>query len=197
MNIKIAKTMLILCVVYMIGFYILKFIFPDLLLLTIVDQNILTFGKFLESHIAILEIYYCITGFITFYLFICASRGSFRLNWKELIYLLCAVAINELITWFLPELMVHTSASLMLLLAWLCKGKLSYTTISFVIHGYLSQFLFSIRGFETVITQINTASGFILTIEGYVWMIILGLLFYLKEKKHGTHITTISQQDGR
>ena len=49
MNIKIAKTMLILCIVYIVAFYILKFIFPEQLLLVVTDPNILKVGQFLES----------------------------------------------------------------------------------------------------------------------------------------------------
>ena len=197
MNIKIAKTMLILCIIYIVAFYILKFIFPEQLLLVVTDPNILKFGSFIESSIFIKIAYWVITGFTTFYLFASASKGSFKLKWYEILYVLGATTINILVTTYLPDLMVHTSTSLMLLLAWLCKGKLSYSVITFVIHGFLSQFLFSIRGFETVIMNINTASGLILTIEGYVWMIILGLVFYLKEKKDGIHTSTISQQNGK
>ena len=197
MNIKIAKTLLTLSIIYIVGFYVIKFIFPDFLLLQITDPNVLSLGRFIESNEIFLRIYYCLSTFLTLYLFVCASRGNFKLNWKELIYLLVATIINELVTTFLPDLMVQTSTSLMLILPLLCKGKLFYTVVSFVIHGYLSQFLFSIRGFETVIMNINIASGFILSLECYAWLVLLALLFYLKEnKKYGTHSTTIPKQNG-
>lgn len=185
MNIKIARTLLILCIVYIVAFYVVKFIFPDFLLLQITDTNVLNFGNFIESGIVYKYIYYMVSTFLTFYLFICASRGSFKLNWKELIYLLIATALCKAVNELIPELYVHTSTSCMFLLAFLCKGKLSYSAITFTIHGFLSQFLFSIRGFETIISKINIASGFILSIECYSWMLILSLLFYLKEKKNG------------
>lgn len=197
MNIKIAKTLLTLSIIYIVGFYVIKFIFPDFLLLQITDPNVLNFGKFVESSPVYLEIYYCLSSFLTFYLFVCASRGSFKINWKHLIYLVVAVVINELVGIFLPKLLVQTSTSLMFLLALLCKGKLSYTAISFVIHGYLSQFLFSIRGFDTIMPYINIASGFVLSLECYAWLILLALVFYLKEKKdYVKNSATISKQDG-
>lgn len=87
MNIKIAKTLLTLSIIYIVGFYVIKFIFPDFLLLQITDQNILSLGRFIESNEIFLRIYYCLSTFLTFYLFVCASRGNFKLNWKELIYL--------------------------------------------------------------------------------------------------------------
>lgn len=197
MNIKIAKTLLILNIVYIVAFYIIKFAFPDFLLLQITDPNVLKLGSFIESSFVTLEIYYCLSTFLTFYLFVCASRGSFKINWKELIYLIVAVIINELVTHFFPNLCVHTSTSLMFILALLCKGKILYTVPTFVTYGYLSQFLFSIRGFETIILNINIASGFILGLECYVWLFLFSLLFYLKEKKNGTHSTTIPKQVGR
>lgn len=194
MNIKIARTLLILNIVYIVTFYIIKFIFPEFLLLQITNENILTLGTFIESSPIILEIYYCISGFLTFYLFICASRGTFKINWKELIYLIVAVAINELITHFLPELMVHTSTSLMFGLALLCKGKMKYSVPTFIVYGYLSQFLFSIRGFETIVYNANTATFLVLSLECYVWLFLFSLLFYLKEnKKYGTCSTTVSK----
>ena len=195
MNIKIAKTMLVLCIVYIVAFYVLKFIFPEQLLLAITDKTVLDAGEFIESHRVV---YYAAQGiftFITLYFFACASCARFKMKWYELIYLVVGVAVTNLVLYFAPDLYTHTSISVMLLIALLCKGKLGYTVISFIIHGFLQQFLFSIRGFETIIMEINTASAIILTIECYVWLIILGLIFYLKEKKHGRMGTTISQQN--
>lgn len=198
MNIKIAKTLLVLNIVYIIAFYIIKFMFPDFLLLQITDPNVLKLGSFIESSKVISEIYYFLSTFLTFYLFTCASTGKFKRKWYELIYIAVAVIINNLTTDFFPELCVHTSTSLMFLLALLCKGKMLYSVPAFVIYGYLSQFLFSIRGFETIILNINIASGIILGLECYVWLFLFSLLFYLKESKdNGKNSTTIPEQIGR
>lgn len=193
MNKKIASTLLILCIIYIAGFYILKFIFPEQLLLVVTDPNVLKFGKFVESSAIVSYIYYFISTFVTFYLFVCASRGNFKLKWYEALYIIIAVVINNLVTDYLPDLAVHTSTSIMLLLALLCKGKLLYAIPTFIVHGYLSQFLFSIRGFETIILNINVASGLVLSLECYVWLICFGLIFYLKEKKDGKNSSTISK----
>ena len=197
MNIKIAKTMLILCVVYMIGFYILKFIFPEQLLLVVTDPNIIHFGTLVQERMWATHIVWFISTFTSYYLFSSACRGSFKLNWKQLIILLVATTIDFCAVEFFPDLLTHTSISLMLLIALLFKGKMSYTVISFVIHGYLSQFLFSIRGFDTIILMINPINAIVFTMECWVWMVLLALIFYLKEKKNGSLCSTISQQDGR
>lgn len=195
MNIKIARTMLILCIVYIAAFYVLKFVFPEYLLLAITDANVLSAGAFIESHRVIYYIAQGLFTFITLYFFACASCARFKMKWYEVIYLVLGAAITNLVLYFAPDLYTHTSISIMLLIALLCKGKLGYTVISFIIHGFLSQFLFSIRGFETIIMEINTASAMILTVEGWIWLIILGLVFYLKEKKHGRMVTTLSKQN--
>ena len=194
MNIKIARTMLILCGIYLVGFYVLKFAFPEKLLLTITDPKILYLGDFIESSVVYLNIYYFLSTFITFYLFVSASKGSFKAKWYELLYIAIADAIYILITDLLPNLSIHTSISLMFLLVLLCKGQLKYAVPTFIVHGYFSEFLFAIRGYEAFILQINIASGFVLSLEGYVWLGLFGLIFYLMEKNNGKNITTISKQ---
>lgn len=191
MNIKVAKTMLILCIVYIVAFYILKFSFPEKLLLVITDPNILQFGKFIESSPVYLEIYYSLSTLLTFYLFSCASSGRFSKKWYEIVVLIVATAINELVSILLPQLMVQTSTSLMLLGALLSKGKLLYTTGAFIIHGYLSQFLFEIRGFETIIYQTNVSTSFVLSIECYIWLFVCALFTNLMERDNGKSSTTI------
>lgn len=195
MNIKIAKTLLILSLVYMIAFYIIKFIFPEVLLLQITDPNVLSFGNFIESWEGYTHIYYCLSTFLTFYLFCCASCVRFKFKWYEFMYMLGAVVLSRIVATFLPSLYVHYSTSIMFILAMLCKGKLTRATITFTIHGFLSQFLFSIRGYETIVGKINIASCIALSIECYMWLLVLSLLFYLKEKKNGSS-TTIPKQDG-
>ena len=49
MNYKVAKTMLILCIVYLVGFYILKFAFPELLIQAITSPTLLRLGEFMNS----------------------------------------------------------------------------------------------------------------------------------------------------
>lgn len=193
MNIKIAKTMLILCIIYIMGLYILKFIFPEQLLLVITDDNILKFGEFIESWTGYVHIIQMLSTWITLYLFTSASKGNFKLKWYHVIYLTCGTIISNLILYIYPSLYTHISTSIMILLAMLMKGKLSYTAITFSIHGLLSQFLFSIRGFETIIMKYNMASGLVLATECYVWLVLLALLFYLKEKKNGRISPTISK----
>ena len=195
MNKKIAKTLLILCISYMVGYYILKFIFPEQLLLVVTDANIIRLGKFVQSNIIIENIFRILTSFITYYLFSCACTGRFKFKWYEFLIILAFAIISRLCAIYLTNLYTHTAISIMLLLPTILKGKLLYTSISFILHGYLTQFLLEIRGFETIITQYNLVSGIVLMIEGFVWLIILTILFNLKEKKDG-FTTTIHKQNG-
>lgn len=181
MNKRIAKTLLILCIAYIIGYYILKFVFPEQLLLVVTDPNIIKLGKFVESNIIIENIFRVLTSFITYYLFSCACTGRFKFKWYEFLIILAFSIISRLCTIYLPNLYTHTATSIMLLLPTILKGKLLYTSISFVLHGYLTQFLLQIRGFETIILQYNLISGIALMVECYVWLVILALFFNLKE----------------
>ena len=190
MNYKVAKTMLILCIVYLVGFYILKFAFPELLLQVISSQALVNFGEALKVWSGFSHIIRILTSFITYYLFVCASTGKFKRTWLEMVYIVIGTAICKLFVEFLPELFTHTSISVMFILALLCKGKLLNATITFVIHGYLTQFLLSIRGFETVLMFMNDVSGFLINVEVDVWMILLALIFYFKEKRENGRMGT-------
>lgn len=196
MNYKIAKTMLILCVVYLIGFYVLKFIFPGLLLQTITSPTMLKLGKFINRWKGWVYVIDILGSCLTFYLFTCAGCGRFNLLKKEYFFIFSIVALNLLVYYLLPQLYTHTSIALMFISVCLCKGKLLYATISFTLHGFLSQFLLSIRGFETIITVENALNGFttlLLCLEMYVWLTLLALLFYFKEnKKNGCSVSSVS-----
>lgn len=183
MNKKIAKTLLILIIVYLSAFYVIKFIYPQFLLEQLVDPNVLKLGTFVESNIYVLYAFRIITTFITFYLFVCASSGRFRLRLREFIFIIIVSIISIVVTRFLPTLMTHTSTSLMLLLVLICRGKKEYFIPVFIVHGYLSQFTFAIKGFETIIMNINAVNGIMLGIEGWVWLFIFSLVFYLKENR--------------
>lgn len=185
-NYKIAKTMLVLCVVYLIGFYILKFIFPDLLLQAITSKELLALGEFVNSWKGFEVIINCICNFIALFLFSCACSGIFKKSIKEILIIISAVFVNAIVYYFFPEFYTHTSISCMLIISLLCKGKLNYTVISFVLHGYLSQLLLYIRGFETVLVQfikIGVIGNFVISLEGYVWLALLSIIFYFKENK--------------
>lgn len=194
MNYKIAKTMLGLCIGYLVVFYILKFFFPQLLIQVIASPTLIRLGEFISIWIGFEYIISGITLYITFYLFACASSGNFKHEWWKHLMILGFVVVESIIFDFLPELYTHTSISLMLITALVCKGNLSYTVISFTIHGYLSQFLASIRGFETIFTYINAVSGILINLEVDVWMILLSIVFYFKENKNGKICTPLFER---
>lgn len=183
MNYKVAKTGLILCIVYLVAFYILKFFYPDILLQAITSPTLIRLGEFMNEYTFAMEIIKVSASFLTYYLFVCACSGKFKLSWIELLYVIIGTLVAKLCILFLPNLYTHTSISVMLILSLLCKGKLLNTTLSFVIHGYLSQFLTSIRGFETIIVYVNSISGLLFNLEAYVWLILLAIIFYFKEEK--------------
>ena len=182
MNKKISKTLLVLLIVYTIAFYILKYAFPEILVEMLISPNVMKFADFINSWIGYQHILKLFTTILTLYLFVCASCGRFKFRWYELIYVLVGSILCRVCAEYFYEFYTHTSISIMFVLAWLCKGKLGYATFSFVVHGYLSQLSFKIKGFETIITHYNLVNGLMLSLEVYVWLIVLALFFSLKER---------------
>ena len=194
MNYKIAKSMLILCIVYLVGFYILKFAFPELLIQTISSPTLIRLGEVLAKHTWFDHIVRTITTAIPIYLFACASAGRFKFTWYEFIYIIVGTIICRLCIIFFPSFYAHTSTAIMFLVAMLCKGKLIYSAITFAVHGYLSMFLTSIRGFETIILNINSVSGILISAEGYVWLILFAIIFNIKDNKNGRLSSPVCEQ---
>ena len=194
MNERVAKTSLILCIIYLAVFYVMKFFFPELLVQTISSPTLIRLGDFVSIWIGFDYIISGITLGATLYLFSCACSARFILNKIEWVAILVLVVVNSLVFDFLPELYTHTSISSMLGMAWLCKGKISYTAITFIIHGYLTQFLLAIRGFETVMHYFNPVSGLLIHLEGFVWLALLGIIFHLKEKNNGQVSSPLREQ---
>ena len=188
MNDKIAKTMLGLCIGYLSVFYVLKFFFPELLIQAITNPSLIHFGEIISSSRAYGLIFNIIGVCITYYLFACASSGKYMFSVLQFCeFAICAI-LSIICYYFIPELYTHTSVACMFAVSCFAKGKLQYATIAFIIHGYLSQFLMSIRGFETVLVQFSGKmffSIYLLSIEAYIWQILLSIIFYIKEKQNG------------
>ena len=195
MNYRIAKTMICLCVGYLLAFYVLKFFFPELLLQTITHPTLIRLGEVMSQYTALEFIFKTLSSLVVIYLFVCASTGRFKFSWKEVILILVGTAVCRVCALLLPTFYTHTSTATMFLVAMLCKGKLSYSAISFTLHGYLSMFLFSIKGFDNVIMYINSISGFMLALESYFWLILLAIIFYMKESKNYGLGTPLPQQE--
>ena len=195
MNDKIAKTILYLCIGYLSVFYVLKFFFPELLIQVIASPTLIRLGEFIGTWIGFEYIVRIISNFIVFYLFACASTAKFKFEYWKLLIILGFSILNNVVSDLLPELYTHTCISIMLITALICNAKLNYVVISFVLHGYLSQFLAKIRGFETIFVYINAVSGILLNLEVDVWLLLLTIIFYFKENENGRICTPLPQQE--
>lgn len=190
MNDKIAKTMLGLCIGYLSVFYVLKFFFPELLIQVIASPALIRLGEFIGIWVGFEYIVMSITLYATYYLFASASSGNFKFSWKFHLIIGGCIIVSHLVAELLPELYTHTTTAIMLMLAIFAKGNLKYTVITFTIHGYLTQFLLAIRGFETIVLNFNPVSGILINLEVDVWLILLAIIFYLKEKQQNGKICT-------
>lgn len=194
MNDKIAKTMLGLCIGYLSVFYVLKFFFPELLIQVIASPTLIRLGEVMKNYPLFDFAMQFISSFIVLYLFCCSSTGRFKFTLKEFGVIIGGNIICFLCSIFLSPFYTHTTTAMMLLLATYCKGKLAYSAIAFALHGYLSMLLSSIKGFETIIIYINSISGFMLAFEGYLWLVLLSIIFYFKENKRNELASPLHQQ---
>ena len=185
MNKKVFKMMIILTMVFLLSIYIIKLFFPDWFVLTINNNNIISFGKYVDTHhwANILSIYVC--GYISYCLYCCACCEKLRLNWKENLIILATITISIIFQYFIPDMNLHFNVCSMFILPLLFKAEFKPTVIVYTIHG-LSQLLsLSIRNIGVRMLSFDFASFLIMGIDAYLWLIFLYCYYNLKNKKEG------------
>ena len=175
MNKKVIKTMIALTMTFLLGFYILKIFFPEQFVMAITNEHIVAFGKFVDEHLWFHIILGTITSFITYWLYTCACCGKTRLGWKVCLIILCAAIGLQIIYYFVDtSIFTPLSISFMLLLPAFIKADARSIAIVFSTH-YIAQWLsLKIRDLPTLLTNVNYATIFLMTVECYFWL----LLFY-------------------
>lgn len=175
MNKKVLKVMIALTVAFLLGYYVLKIFFPEQFVMAISNENIIAFGKFIDKRLWLNIILNTITAFITYWLYTCACCKKVRLGWKISFIILIASVGFQFIYYYVDTSLFSTLTILfMLALPAMVKADSLNVAIVFGTH-YLSQWLsLKIRNLPMLLTNINYATIFLMTLECYFWL----LLFY-------------------
>ena len=173
MNRKVIKAMLVLVIAFLLGFYILKIFFPEQFVMTITNEHIVTFGKFVDEHLWLHIILGTITSFITYWLYTCACCCKYRLGWKTCLVLLGICILVQIIYYFIDStVFTPLSTAIMLLIPAFLGAKSKCIALVFSIHG-MSQWLSTrIRNLPLLLTNVNYATIFLMTIECYFWLLL-------------------------
>ena len=172
--------------------YLAKLIFPKFVIGVAETENIIQIGTYIDTHKWAYYLYHFINSALLLYLYTCACCRISKLDKIESFVILTASALSLVIETFLPQLsFVYNNVLYVLLpfVVYLIKRKCIYdiffsTSICFIITSYSQALSLEIRNIQYFISNFNTATFFILTIDLYIWSFLL--YFYFNNKGGGT-----------
>lgn len=188
---KVIKTMIYLVIVFLIGLYVLKFFFPNEFVMVIENQTLVAVGDFIDNHIWVYRICSVFTCYLTYWLYLCALKGKFTLNWKENLVVLLVIIITQVVYEFDAQVYSGLSVVAMVALPLIVRANLKDVAIVFGVHAMAQVLSMSIRGLPLLLQHTNFITIFLMTIECYFWLLLFYLYYNLKRRnENGESMST-------
>lgn len=191
MNKKVLKVMIALVMIFLCAFYVLKIFFPEQFVMVIENERLVQIGEYIDNHLWLYIMITCVTNFITYWLYLCAVTHKWYLNWKEIVTVLCVIALTQGVYEFDETLASGIHIIAMICLPLISSAQLKEVAIVFSFN-YLSQLLSTlIRNLPLLLTNVNFMTIFLMTLEQYFWLLLFYLYFnFKKEEKDGKSKST-------
>ncbi len=187
MNKKVLKVMIALVGIFLFAIYALKIFIPEQFIMLIENPWLINFGQLVDSSWWLHEVCAIITSFITYWFYICAVTHKWYLNWKEIIGVAIAIALNHTLYEFDVTIATYIPIIAMIVLPAISNARLRDVAIVFTFHCLAQLASTSIRSLPLLLTHVNYATILMLTLECYFWLLLFYLLFnYPKQKKEET-----------
>ena len=172
---------LILCAVILVAVYVLKIFFPHFVIEVAQIESVTVVGHYIDTHKWAWYLTNSLLAFITYFLLICTTCQKTKLNKKDFFWLFLTMLIVELSREILPKQYTALNLSSLIVLPLLVKGDFKITVIWFVCTCLLQTITLEIRNLVTMISDINSATALILTIDVYILEILLCFAFNYKK----------------
>lgn len=184
MNKKVIKTMIGLVVIFLTALYVLKIFFPQEFVMVIENPQLVKIGNFVDKHIWLTRICSGITTFIIYWFFICAVTRKWHLSWKELIATIVIVIGTRLLYFVEPDIANGITTISMFLIPTIFNKdlKLRPLAVTYSIHYFAQLLSLKIRNLPIYLTSINSIIAIVLTLECYLWLVLLYLYFNYKKE---------------
>lgn len=185
MNKSVLRTAIVVIICMLAFEYILKFFFPEEFVLVVSSPNIIKFGQYVDTHKFAYFLFYCVTAFITYFLYTCACCRKKILNWRYYILFLIIYTISHFLTFYAYNLLTPFLVCSMIALACISNSDIRNFSIIFITHTVAQVLSLEIRGLTQYISTPNTATMFILGMESYLWLLLFYFLncFNIKERE--------------
>lgn len=185
MNRKVFKVMIALVVIFLTGLYVLKIFMPEQFVLSVENEIIITIGTYIDNNAWAYYLFGILTSFVTYWLCLCAVCRRWYLKWYEILTVL--VVIGATLGLSVVDVNLYTALSyssfIFLPLIFNKNAKLKDIVICFTIHLFSQALSLSIRNISLYITNPNSITMFLMTLDCYLWLLLLYI--YYNYKKEG------------
>ena len=181
---KVWITLLALLIGCLVAYNFVALIYPETFIMCLTDTRILTVGNFIEERTWLTEMYYYVTGFISFYLFGCISKSKWKLKfWETLVVLALSIA-SQLLYIYLPEIGIFAGILPMLLIGVFVGNNTKGFLITFILHRVCPFLTLFVRGYNEALPMMNIGSNICLLLESYILLFVSYIICNIKEKKN-------------
>lgn len=180
---------LIIFGVMLVALYVAKLVVPELVIGVAQIDAVVQFGNYVDTHKWAHYLFNSVLSLFGLYFYCCACCRVKRLNSKELLIIIASILLYCIIEEFLPSFLFVYNNVLYILLPFLFVllrketniNVMYSTSVCFTITSIAQVLSLYIRDISTLITYPNTATLFILLIDGYIWNLLL--YFYFNNKR--------------
>lgn len=184
---------LIISIIILAVLYFAKLIFPAYIIGVAQIPRIVEFGNYVDSHSWSLYLFNFATSFLALYFYTCACCRIKTLKPLEVLVEIGIILLSYVVEIYLPDQSLAYNfigyLIIPLIVAYMRKienYKIFYSTcICFIVTTLAQSLSLSIRDISTAISYPNTATYFILLIDGYIWNFLLYNYFNFRRKENG------------
>jgi hypothetical protein len=182
---------LILCGVLLVGFYLIKLIYPEFIIGVAQSKSIVAFGTYIDNHKWAYYIFDSSVAFLSACVYCGACCRKYKLSWKDLLIIAVWITILNIVFAIIPQHYTHINYILLISAPFVCcvlnntvnKECFISTCICFCCDILLQLISMSIRDLTSLAVQFNSATFCILLIDGYIWRFLLYFYFNYKGDK--------------
>lgn len=190
MNKKVLKTMIALVVIFLVALYVLKIFFPQEFVMAIENKVFVAVGTFIDSHKWASIIMGVLIGIVFDYLYFGAVCQTMRLKLPLIIAIFVYNIAYSCFFYLAPVNIVSQSTNIviciadlyMILLPVIYTKKLLPLAVTFSVNSVAQNLSLNIRRLGLLMTSVNSITILFMSLECYLWVFLLFLLFNCKKE---------------
>ena len=183
MNKKVFKTMIALVVIFLCACYVLKIFFPEQFVMAIENETIVSIGNYINDNQWAYYLFGIFTSFLTYWLYLCAVCRKWYLNWWQCLIVLGVIGISIGLSFADTNIYSAFSIITFVALPALFKSDLKNVAVCYSIHLISQAITLTIRNLPMYMHTFNILNVFLLSIDMYLWMLLLYICFNYKKQE--------------